>query len=90
MAPSRERASTRTALWTMVAILAMPRLPTPIATRAPGRSRAAKPLCSSWWRASAADIGQAEVGEILTDDEQARRKHQASSARPTVSFISNQ
>ena len=36
------------------------------------------------------DIGQAEVGEILADEEQAGRKHQASSGEPTLSFISNQ
>jgi hypothetical protein len=36
------------------------------------------------------DIGQAKVGEMLADEEQAGRKHQASSGEPTMSFISNQ
>jgi hypothetical protein len=38
----------------------------------------------------AADIAEAKVGEVLAGDEQSRRKHQASSARPTLSFIKNQ
>ena len=34
------------------------------------------------------DIGQAEVREILADEEQAGRHHQVSSREPTLSFIS--
>jgi len=36
------------------------------------------------------DIANAEVREILANDEQAGWKHQASSGRLTLSFISNQ
>lgn len=36
------------------------------------------------------DIRQAQVRKILTNDEQAGRKHQASSGELTVPFISNQ
>ena len=36
------------------------------------------------------DIGEATFGEILADEEQTGRKHQASSGELTVSFISNQ
>jgi hypothetical protein len=36
------------------------------------------------------DIGQAKVGEILANEEQAGWKHQASSGELTLSFISNQ
>ncbi len=38
----------------------------------------------------AADIAEAKVGEVLAGDQPSRRKHQASSARPTLSFIKNQ
>src|SRR5258708_29629112 len=36
------------------------------------------------------DIGQAKVGEILAKEQQAGRKHQASSGELTGSFISSQ
>src|SRR5262245_45632438 len=42
----------------------MPRLPTPTATRAPGRSFVAKPLCSSWRRVSPRTSGSRKSGNF--------------------------
>src|SRR5271168_4897401 len=48
----------------MVARLAMPRLPTPKAIRAPGRTRAAKSVAANCLRTSSATFGNRRSGNI--------------------------
>ena len=59
---------------TMVAMLAMPRLPTPMAMRDPGFRFAPKPA-GSFRVARGGDIGKPAIGKVLADEEDAGELH---------------
>ncbi len=59
----------------MAATLAMPRLPTPIAMRAPGLRFSPKRADGEFLLHGGGNIGDAAIGEFLVDVEEARKTH---------------